>query len=117
MTLQIDLTTPEKMDAFEQAMIAAAKDGNAVNLEKVATAAGVLAESSYETEHYEIVDKGEVEYRYEHRYAVLRKAKYAKSRVMQVMPATSKISRDALIPALHEAEAFHMEQLQWMPEF
>jgi hypothetical protein len=114
MPIVIDLSTPEKMDAFGKAMLSAAKGENPVSLADVAEASKTLRgpKVCYETDHYRIVDHGtDWEGRYTGRYAVERRPEFVKSRVMPVMPHLSNTSAESLLDSLKKAEQFHMENL------
>ena len=110
----IDLSTPEKLEAFGNAMQAAARTGKPVNLADVAEASGTLEgrKVCYETEHYQIVDHGE-DWRgyFTARFFVQRRPEFRKSRVMQYPPHGSYESAESLLDSLNAAEKFHMENL------
>lgn len=110
----IDLSTPEKLDAFGEAMLNAARTNNVIYLEDVAERAGMLRgpKVCYETEHYRIVDHGvDWEGRYTCRFTTERRPEFAKSGVMEVKTSTSNVSAELLLDSLERAEKFHVENL------
>jgi hypothetical protein len=63
-----------------------------------------------ETRHYQIVDMGENWRGYfTNRYHLERKAEFRKSRVMEVSGGCEDDQLAGLIPQLHAAERFHIE--------
>jgi hypothetical protein len=117
MTTIIDLSTPEKMEAFGAAMATAAAGEKLVDLAAVAEASGTLQgpKVCYETAHYQIEDAGEnwKARGYTARFCVHRRPQFRNSRVMECTPATSGVSAEHLIDALKAAEEFHMRQISY----
>ncbi len=116
----IDLSTPEKMEAFGKAMMTVAATGKPVDLGSVAEASETLVgpKVCYETEHYLIEDHGEDwRGRYINRFCIQRRAEFRKSRVMQYPTHGSQISAEDLLPSLKAAEKFHMDNLPYCGGF
>src|ERR1700733_14619838 len=108
----IDLSTPEKLEAFGNAMQTAARTGKPVNLADVAEASDTLEgpKVCFETDHYQIIDHGEDwEGRFTCRFSVQRRPEFRKSRVMHYVPRGSNVSAEGLLGAMNEAEKFHMD--------
>jgi hypothetical protein len=113
MTVIIDLTTSEKMEAFGKAMGVAASTGKPVDLADVAEASGTLKGSKvcFQTVHYHIVDHGaDWKGRWIHRFVLERKPEYRRSRVMENHAASDQ-SAEILIDAMDNAEKFHLENM------
>jgi hypothetical protein len=119
----IDLSTPEKLEAFGYAMQAAARTGKPVSLADVAEASGTLEgrKVCYETEHYQITDAGEPttewERRWQYRFSMSRKPEFAKSRVLDFPLRSSRVCAEDLLDSLEEAEKFHMINLPFCGGF
>lgn len=110
----IDLSTPEKLEAFGRAMQSAAATGKPVDLANIAQESETLEgpKVCYETDHYQIIDRGE-DWKgfFTSRFSVQRRPEFKKSRVMHFVSRTSNVCAEALLDALNAAEKFHMENL------
>lgn len=115
--IHIDLTTPEKMDAFEAAMTNAARNGKAVDLAKVASDAGVTrTRTVHETAHYHIIDRGSSwQGVWTSRFSLQRKDEFKRSRVM--FHSIHADTAESLIEDLYKAEKNHMHNLKYVGGF
>jgi hypothetical protein len=113
----IDLSTPEKMEAFSNALSKAAfgdNFGKAINLGDIAEASDTLSgpKVCYETDHYHIVDHGaDWKGRYTCRFVMKRRPEFCKSRVMELQSHICNSSAEVLLDSLKNAERFHMDNL------
>jgi hypothetical protein len=112
MTLVIDCTTPEKLEAFGAALLRAASDGAIVDLGEVAKASGTLQTNIVaETAHYEIEDHGEDwEGYFTKRFGLNMKQSAKDDHILARWACADTM--ELLIPTMHSAEDFHMEQLE-----